>query len=590
MGHSNRKLNISKLLTAVLALLLVLSSALSVAAADFSGNCNDGISWTLQGGHLKISGTGPMPDYSETRLPPWYGYAENILYIEIGNGITHIGDFAFMKLENATAATIADSVQTIGSFAFYDCSAMARIHFGTGLTEIGRSAFERCRSLKAISLPGSLQIIRNMAFYRCESLLSVVIPASVSVLEQKTFAYCKSLRTATILANIGELPYWTFYGCYELQSVSLSASITEVGVSAFENCENLSKANYGGSGEAADSVMQQIQTSVPTLDHFLSDQNIINQSNTSTTTSTDTTANGTPIIKQEIFYGGQNAVIETEKVTQNNGITITIDAILGNQDGWKDVDEQVTGALIGSPNLQNMQVNVYLDSQGNVSGADLARFEKKDIDIVLYTNQGATWHINGEDISAGKLQESYNLSYTLRPIKEPTESQKKAVRTGTAYGLTIHGSIDFKVRLSLPLEQPRSVASIFTEENGNYKLSHKVVIDNKRNAQFYLEQVNPEVEYLIGINVPTVLDDMSNVIIPNPQPGVYVPMDFVENVPHLVSPPISSLGVSFNQLTWILIGGMVLLSVVVGVVVKLMWNRKLKNGYIPPAYEDEDEQ
>ena len=428
-----------------------------------------------------------------------------------------------------------------------------------------------------------------MAFYRCESLLSVVIPASVSVLEQKAFAYCKSLRTATILANIGEVPYWTFYGCYGLQSVSLSASIKEVGVSAFENCESLTKANYGGSGEEADSVMQQIQTSVPTLDHFLSEQNIINKDHTSTTTST-TTENGTSVTTQETFFGGQNAVIETEKVIQNNGITITMDAILGNQEGWEDVDEQVTGALIGSPNLQNVQVNVYLDSQGSVSGEDLARFEKKDIDIVLHTNQGASWQINGEDLSAGKLQETYKLSYTLRPLTELTESQKKAVRTGAAYGLTIHGNIDFKVKLTLPLEQPRSVASIFTQENGEYKLSHKVVIDNKRNAQFYLEQVNPEEEYLIGINVPTALDDMSNVIVPNPQPGVYVPMDFVENVPHLVSPPISSLGVSFNQLTWIIVGGMVALIVVVGVVVKLMWNRKLKNGYIPPDYDDEDEE
>ena len=133
MRHSNRKLNISKLLTAVLALMIVLSSVLQVAAADFSGNCTDGISWTLQGGHLKISGSGPMPDYSETRLPPWYDYAESILAIEVGDGITRVGDFAFMKLENVTAATIADSVQTIGSFAFYDCSAMQRIHLSSNL-------------------------------------------------------------------------------------------------------------------------------------------------------------------------------------------------------------------------------------------------------------------------------------------------------------------------------------------------------------------------------------------------------------------------------------------------------------------------
>ena len=587
MVHSKHKLNISRLLTVLMALAVLMSSFLTVYAADFAGNCTSDISWNIQGGTLKISGAGAMPDYSETNLPPWYGYADSILYIEVSEGVTHIGSFAFMKLDHAQTVTVGHTVLTIGDYAFYDCSAVERIYMSENLTEIGRSAFERCRSLKSISLPGSLQTLRSSAFYRCESLLSIVIPASVRTLEQKTFAYCKSLRTATILANIEEIPYWTFYGCYELQSVSLSASITEVGVSAFENCESLTKANYGGTGEEAEAVYQQISTSVPTLDHFKEGQNIINVGHTSTNTTTSTGSNGAPVITQETFFGGQNAVIETQKVTQNNGITVTVDAILENQEGWKDVDEQVTGALIASPNLQGVQVNIYMDARNVVAGVDLARFEKKDIDILLHTTQGAVWYVNGEDISAGKLQQSYDLSYSLRPLNNLTESQSKAIGSGTAYGLTFLGNIDFKAKLALPLEQARSVASIFLEEEGSYKLSHKVMINDQKIAQFYLGQVTAGVEYLIGINVPTSYDDMSQVIVPNPKPGVYVPMDFVEEVPHLVSPPISSLGIDVSQLTWIMVGGMVALAVVVGVVVKLMWKQKLRKGYVP-EFDDED--
>lgn len=578
MQHRIPKLNISKLLTLVLALVLVLSSVVTVSAADFSGSCNDGITWTLQGSHLKISGNGAMPDYSESKLPPWYGYADNIVSVEIGEGITHIGAYSFMKLEKVQAATMGQSVQTIGSFAFYDCNAMERIYLSTNLREIGRSAFERCRALKAVSLPGSLQIIRSMAFYRCESLLSIVLPASVSVLEQKAFAYCKSLRTATILANIGEIPYWTFYGCYELESVSLSASIKEVGVSAFENCDNLTDAKYGGSGQDANSVMQQIQTAVPTLDQFQSGQNIINQTHTSTSASS-TVENGTNIITQETFVGGQNAVIETQKVTQNNGTSITVDAILQNEYGWQDVDEQLTGALIGATNLQDVQVNVYLDSLGKVSGSDLGRFENKDVDIAVYTDQGAVWHINGEDIDAGSLQGSYDLSYTLRPLTTLTDSQKAVVGSATAYGLTFHGNVDFDVRLELPLEQARSIASVFSEEDGTYKRWQRVMVDDARKAHFYLGSVNAGVEYLVTVQVPTASDSMSDVIVPNPKPGGYVPMDWVEEVPRLVSPPVSSWGIDLGQLTFILIGGMVMLAVIVGVVMKLLSRKKLMRGY-----------
>lgn len=589
MVHSKRKLNISKLVTLVLVCAMLASSFATVSAADFAGDCSDSISWSIQGGHLKIYGTGAMPDYSETNLPPWYGYADSILAIEVAEGITRIGAFAFMQLENAQMVSMGHTVLTIGDYAFYDCDGVERVYMSENLTEIGRSAFERCRSLKAVSLPGSLHTIRSSAFYRCEALLSVVVPASVRILEQKTFAYCKSLRIATILANIEEVPYWTFYGCYALQSVSMSASITEVGVSAFENCESLTKANYGGTGEEAESVHQQIQTSVPTLDHFQTGQNIINESHTSTSTNTTTSASGTPVITQDTFFGGQNAVIETQKVTQNNGISVTVDAILENQEGWKDVDEQVTGALINSPNLQQVQVNIYLDSRNVVAGVDLARFEKKDIDIILHTNQGAVWYVNGEDISAANLQQAYDLSYNLRVLSDLTEKQKNTVGTGSAFGLTFYGNIDFKVKLALPMEQARSVASIFLEEEGDYKLSHRVMINDQKIAQFYLGQVTAGVEYLIGINVPTANDNLSNVIVPDAKPGVYVPMDFVEEVPHLVAPPISSLGINVNQLTWLMVGGMVAIAVVVGVVVKLVWKQKLKNGYIPDD-EDYDEE
>lgn len=584
MRHSIRKLNIPRLLTAVLALMLVLSSVVSVSAADFSGTCNEGISWSLQGGHLKISGNGPMPDYSESKLPPWYSYADSILSIEVGEGITHIGNYSFMKLEKVRAATMGHTVLTIGSFAFYDCNAMERVILSTNLTEIGRSAFERCRSLKAVSLPGSLHTIRSSAFYRCESLLSLVIPASVSTLEQKAFAYCRSLRSATILANIGEVPYWTFYGCYALESVSLSASIKEVGVSAFENCESLTKANYGGSGKEADAVMEQIQTSVPSLNNFQTEQNIINQNHTSTSTSS-TTENGTSVTTKDTFFSGQNAVVETQKVTQNNGVTVTVDAILENETGWNDVDEQLTDALVGAANLQDVQVNVYLDPLGKVNGSDLGRFENKDIDISVHTSQGAVWHINGEDLKADQLQGSYDLSYSLRPLTNLTEGQKKVVGSGTAYGLTFHGNVDFNVRVAVPLEQPRNIASIHSEEDGVYKRWQRVVIDDEKKAHFYLGRVNAGVEYLIAIHVPTAMDDQSDVIVPNPKPGVYVPMDFVEQVPHVVSPAISSWGIDVKQLTFIVIGGMVAIGVVVFVIMKLIWKMKLKHGYIP---KDED--
>lgn len=586
MRHSNLKQNILRTLTAVLILALVFSSLPAASAADFSGSCGADIRWSLEGSLLRLTGTGPMPDYTEMALPPWNAYADIILTVEVGEGITHVGNFSFMGLEKVRAVSLPDSLQTVGSFAFYNCSAMETVDLGIGVRELGRSAFERCRSLKSVKLPGSLQIIRSSAFYRCESLLSVTVPASVVTMEQKVFAYCKSLRSATVLANIGEIPYWTFYGCYALQSISLSSSITEVGVSAFENCDNLTQANYGGSGPDAEALKQQMRTAAPNLDSFKSEQSLINNEN-SITSSTVTEENGSSVTVEETFFDGQNSVVDTQKVTDSNGVSVTVDAVLDNQNGWEDVNEQVSDALMGVSNLQNVQVNVYLDPQGMVTGDDLARFADRDITLVIYTAQGAQWHIDCSEISSSDLQEQYNLSYTLKRLSDLSESQAKVIGNGTAYSLVFHSMINFKVELVLPMEQPRSVASFLVEESGSYQLKQKVVVDDQRMAHFYLGEVQSGVEYLIGINIATVSADNSDVIVPNASSGGYIPMEWVEQVPHIIAAPISSWGISIGQLTLIIVAAFVVLAVVVGVVVKLQMKRKFKKGYVPD-YDDEE--
>lgn len=589
MRPSYLKQNIAKMLAVVLVLTLVLIQALPVRGVSFTGNCGESISWALHGSKLTLSGTGAMPDYTETALAPWNVHAGDILTVEVGEGITHIGNFAFMNLEKLRAVRLANSVQTIGSFVFYNCTALENIYLGNSVAEIGRNAFDRCRSLKSISLPGSLHTIRKEAFLRCESLLSVTIPASVTTMEAKVFTYCRNLRTATILANIGEIPYWTFYGCYALQSVSLSASITQVGTSAFENCENLTSASYGGSGSNAETIKQQIQADAPSLDQFQQEQNIINREEISSST-TVTEENGNNITVDNTFYDGQNCTVETQKVTDNKGTSVTVNAVLQNPQGWEKIDQQVTGVLIGAESLQKVQVDIYLDDSGIVAGADIARFARRDIRLTLHTTQGALWHIKCKELSADALQEQYNFSYAMRYLSTPSEAQAKAVGNGTAYILIFQGGIDFNVELVLPFERPRDIATFFIpEESGAYKRAQRVYVDDEKMASFLLGQVQPQMEYMIGIDVPTVSQDKSDVRVPDKLAGTYNPLDYAEEIPHIVSPPISSWGIQSNDLTWIIVGSMVALAVVVGVVVKLVMTQKFKNGYVPDAGEETEE-
>ncbi|MBE6158705.1 MAG: hypothetical protein E7159_02650 [Firmicutes bacterium] len=66
---------------------------------DDSGISNE-VNWNYDASTytLSISGNGRMADYSEDNMPPWYKYVDYIYNINIGEGITYIGHYAFANL------------------------------------------------------------------------------------------------------------------------------------------------------------------------------------------------------------------------------------------------------------------------------------------------------------------------------------------------------------------------------------------------------------------------------------------------------------------------------------------------------------
>ena len=110
----------TKLLFAFLALVL----SLTVARAEvYSGTCGSNLTWTLDTstGLLNIEASGRMADYYESPSP-WYDYRSYIKNINIPNGVTSIGGYAFELCSSLTSITIPDGVTSIGSSAFNGCS------------------------------------------------------------------------------------------------------------------------------------------------------------------------------------------------------------------------------------------------------------------------------------------------------------------------------------------------------------------------------------------------------------------------------------------------------------------------------------
>lgn len=565
MRRSLEKRNI-RIFALLMAAALVLLSAPAAHAADASGSCGVGTSWTLSGGVLTVSGSGPMHNYSEYSPAPWSSHADSIRAVVVTQGVTNVGNFAFFALKQLTSVTLPNSVSKIGGWAFYGCERLQLLDLGTGVQEIGRSAFEQCYALTGVRLPDSLHTLRYQAFYRCEGLVSITIPAGVTTFEAATFAYCTGLQNAKVLAAVTELPRRTFYGCEALVTVSLAPAITEVGINAYYDCEQLKET---------------------TNDAVEGDVSVSNSS-------TVKTENGSVTTQNSYTQTGNSTITSQTVTTEDNGgknTQVQINAVLDNAGGWSELNQAIGQA---AANAEKLQVDVHLKGDPVVSGGDIGSFAGENATLSIHTSQGAVWHIETNKLNASELAEDYDLSFHLRPLTSLSEAQSAAVGSAQSYGVTFSRTLDFKVEVELPLGQSlsRQTAVFFSPENGVFTRMQAVMIDNQGNAHFYLGYVEAGTEYLIGINVPakdSSGNDVNDVIIPGPMQDEYQNFVQMSDIEYIITGRKSSWGMNIWQVTGILVTVLVGCFVAVGGVVFAMNKRRLKAGYIPALDEEEED-
>ena len=88
---------------------------------------------------------------------------------------------------------IPDGVTEIGDEAFLGCENLLFVRIPDGVTHIGGSAFARCKKLTRVSVPDSLKSIGDRAFWFCDSLTGFTIPAGVEEIGEYAFCGCKKL-------------------------------------------------------------------------------------------------------------------------------------------------------------------------------------------------------------------------------------------------------------------------------------------------------------------------------------------------------------------------------------------------------------
>lgn len=209
--------------------------------------------------------------------------------VELGEGLTSLGDEAFHDCVALQGIIIPNSVTSIGKYAFYGCSSLAYAKIGTGVKTISDYAFWHCESLTDIQIGSKVNSINYYAFMGCTSLPSIRIPKSVTTVDDaftncsslreviledgdeaismasatfstcpldsayvgrefgnnSPFKKCESLRAAELSSRVTELGYEAFFNCKGLKNVHTSRSLTAIGDRSFCGCTGLERFEVG---------------------------------------------------------------------------------------------------------------------------------------------------------------------------------------------------------------------------------------------------------------------------------------------------------------------------------------------------------
>lgn len=231
-----------KLLLLCVAIVTIMCAlCFSLNAENYSGKCGgegDGsnITWSFDTdtGLLKFEGTGKMANYGPdgNLLCPWHRHANDILSVEIGNGITTIASCAFYNCRNITSVVIPEGVTTIGDSAFSACDNLKEIYIPSTVARIGTRTFSLNIGLEKITVSEN-----NPVFHSDGNC----------IIETATKTLLSGCNTSVIPTDgsVTAIGDWAFSGCKKLSSIVIPDCITSIGENPFVFCDNLSTVIFG---------------------------------------------------------------------------------------------------------------------------------------------------------------------------------------------------------------------------------------------------------------------------------------------------------------------------------------------------------
>lgn len=168
--------------------------------------------------------------------------------ITIPEGVTSIGDKAFLWCGDLASITLPNTLKSLGEWLFYQSPKITSIIIPSSVTSIADGVFYWASGLKNIvveegnpvydSRENCNAIIETATNRLVAGCYETVIPESVTSIGSLAFSGDK-FTAIEIPNSITSIERWAFAFSYGLTSITIPESVTSIGESAFMGCYDL---------------------------------------------------------------------------------------------------------------------------------------------------------------------------------------------------------------------------------------------------------------------------------------------------------------------------------------------------------------
>jgi hypothetical protein len=224
------------LITMCIIMMLFANKVMSQVVADGTiGDCTWELTGTPENYTLTISGSGAMEDYPSFLDIPWVPYRDDIAVLDLQQGVTSIGDWAFSFCNRLTSLTIPNSVIRIGEMAFTMCEGLISVTIGSSIASIESGALSSCINLTSIDVEANnldYSSVDGVLFSKLQDILVqypagktgvYAIPNSVTYIKSAAFTNCRNLTLVTIPNSVTAIES-NFGGCLSLTDIEVEAT------------------------------------------------------------------------------------------------------------------------------------------------------------------------------------------------------------------------------------------------------------------------------------------------------------------------------------------------------------------------------